>query len=146
MGAFQFVMMHWVEVRRWMDIRTPGSANQDPIVKEQKLSTVDPGYPGGPFDPFGFGKGDGLEAAKGRELYFGRLAMWVFMAEVITYQATGLGPVEALNNTWPTPSARPSSATWASACLTTPSTSTASPSPRPASGRSCKCFCSVTQK
>ena len=33
----------------------------------------------------------------GRELYFGRLAMWVFMAEVITYQATGLGPVEALN-------------------------------------------------
>ena len=95
--AFQFVMMHWVEVRRWMDIRTPGSANQDPIFKEQKLSTVDPGYPGGPFDPFGFGKGDGLEAAKGRELYFGRLAMWVFMAEVITYQATGLGPVEALS-------------------------------------------------
>ena len=76
--AFQFLMMHWVEIRRWMDIRTPGSANQDPIFENQKLTTVDPGYPGGPFDPFGFSKGD-LDAAKTRELYFGRLAMWAFM-------------------------------------------------------------------
>jgi len=54
--SIQFLLMHWVEVRRWMDIRSPGSANEDPIFKGQKLPDNPVGYPGGVFDPFGLSK------------------------------------------------------------------------------------------
>ena len=26
--AWEFLLMHWVEVRRWQDIRKPGSVNE----------------------------------------------------------------------------------------------------------------------
>ncbi len=35
--AFEFFAMHWVEVRRWQDLRKPGSVDQDPIFSQYKL-------------------------------------------------------------------------------------------------------------
>lgn len=35
--AFEFFAMHWVEVRRWQDLRNPGSVDQDPIFTNNKL-------------------------------------------------------------------------------------------------------------
>ena len=46
--------MHWVEVRRWQDIKKHGSVNEDPIFKGNPVPNPEPGYPGGVFDPFGF--------------------------------------------------------------------------------------------
>ena len=50
--------MHFVEVRRWMDVKKHGSVNDDPIFKGNRVPNPEPGYPGGPFDPLGFAKGD----------------------------------------------------------------------------------------
>lgn len=38
--------MHWVEVRRFQDIRKPGSVNEDPIFKGNKVPNPETGYPG----------------------------------------------------------------------------------------------------
>lgn len=35
--AVEFFLMHWVEVRRWQDLRKPGSVDQDPIFSQYKL-------------------------------------------------------------------------------------------------------------
>jgi hypothetical protein len=50
--------MHFVEVRRWQDVKKHGSVNDDPIFKGNRVPNPEPGYPGGPFDPLGFAKGD----------------------------------------------------------------------------------------
>jgi hypothetical protein len=72
--AIQFLMMHWVEVRRWQDIRKPGSVSQDPIFSGNKLPAGEVGYPGGIFDPLGFAKGNVAELQT-KEIKNGRLAM-----------------------------------------------------------------------
>jgi light-harvesting complex I chlorophyll a/b binding protein 4 len=57
--AVQFLLMHWAEVRRWQDMKVPGSVNQDPIFTNNKLPAgAAVGYPGGIFDPLNFAKGD----------------------------------------------------------------------------------------
>ena len=44
--AWEFLLMHWVEVRRFQDIRKPGSVNEDPIFKGNKVPNPETGYPG----------------------------------------------------------------------------------------------------
>ncbi len=41
--AWEFLLMHWVEVRRWQDIRKPGSVNEvsrSPSMKNHRLQTL----------------------------------------------------------------------------------------------------------
>ena len=53
----EFILFAWVEVRRYQDMVKPGSTNQDPIFSQYSLpSGNEPGYPGGIFNPLGFGK------------------------------------------------------------------------------------------
>ncbi len=95
--AIQFLLMHFVEIRRWQDIRKPGSVSSDPIFTNNKLPAGEVGYPGasvasvallaskrvrvltccclsanagGIFDPLGFAKGDAkaLDELKTKEL------------------------------------------------------------------------------
>jgi light-harvesting complex I chlorophyll a/b binding protein 4 len=94
--AIQFLMMHWVEVRRWQDIRKPGSVSEDPIFKGNKLPAGEVGYPGGIFDPLGFAKGNVMELQT-KEIKNGRLAMVAFMGFVFAAQTTGKGPLAALS-------------------------------------------------
>eukprot|EP00192_Tetraselmis_astigmatica_P018778 CAMPEP_0117664260 /NCGR_PEP_ID=MMETSP0804-20121206/9114_1 /TAXON_ID=1074897 /ORGANISM="Tetraselmis astigmatica, Strain CCMP880" /LENGTH=258 /DNA_ID=CAMNT_0005471459 /DNA_START=237 /DNA_END=1013 /DNA_ORIENTATION=+ len=93
--AWEFLLMHWVEVRRYQDIRKFGSVNEDPIFSGNKVPNDQMGYPGGIFDPLGFGKGD-MKTMQVKEVKNGRLAMVAFMGFVIQAQATGKGPLACL--------------------------------------------------
>ena len=95
--AWEFLLMHWVELRRWQDIRKPGSVNSDPIFKNNSVPNPETGYPGGIFDPLGFSKGD-LKTAQTKEIKNGRLAMVAFAGFTLQAQATGKGPLENLSD------------------------------------------------
>jgi len=73
----------------------PPSPPQDPIFKGNKVPNLEPGYPGGIFDPLGFSKGN-LKELQTKEIKNGRLAMIAFMGFVLQAQATGKGPLAAL--------------------------------------------------
>lgn len=92
--GFEFLMMHYVEVRRWQDYKNPGSVNEDPIFKGNTVPNEETGYPGGIFDPFGYSKGD-LKAMQTKEIKNGRLAMVAFVGFTIQAQALGVGPIAA---------------------------------------------------
>jgi hypothetical protein len=44
--AWEFLLMHWVEVRRWQDYKNFGSVNTDPIFKGNSVPNPEMGYPG----------------------------------------------------------------------------------------------------
>ncbi|WIA12975.1 hypothetical protein OEZ85_006587 [Tetradesmus obliquus] len=93
--AWEFLLMHWVEVRRWQDYKNFGSVNEDPIFKGNKVPNPEMGYPGGIFDPLGFSKGN-LKELQTKEIKNGRIAMIAFMSFVVQAQATGKGPLANL--------------------------------------------------
>lgn len=94
----QMILMNWVEVNRWQDIKNPGSVSNDPAFKGNKLPAGEVGYPGGPFDPMGYSKGDAasLKTLKTKEIANGRLAMVACLGCFIQYDHTGVGPVANL--------------------------------------------------
>ncbi|PSC70499.1 light-harvesting of photosystem I [Micractinium conductrix] len=93
--AWEFLLMHFVEVRRWQDIRKKDSVNSDPFNPNLKVPNPEMGYPGGPFDPLGFSKGN-FKEVQTKEIKNGRLAMVAFLAFTIQAQATGKGPLANL--------------------------------------------------
>ena len=54
----QFLLSGFVEVKRWQDIRQPGSQAEPGsfLGFESSLKGKEVGYPGGPFDPLGLSK------------------------------------------------------------------------------------------
>merc|ERR1712096_289311 len=76
--GIQFILMHYVELRRWQDFKNPGSVDQDPIFEQNKLSFHEVGYPGGIFDPLGMSKGN-VKQLKEKEIKNGRIAMVAFV-------------------------------------------------------------------
>ncbi|PNH12496.1 Chlorophyll a-b binding protein P4, chloroplastic [Tetrabaena socialis] len=94
--AWEFILMHWVEVRRWQDYKNFGSVNEDPIFKGNKVPNTEMGYPGGIFDPLGFSKGN-LKEAQTKEIKNGRLAMVAFAGFILQAQTTGKGPIASLS-------------------------------------------------
>ena len=95
----QMFMMNWAEIRRWQDIKNPGSVSEDPAFPGNKLPAGDVGYPGGIFNPMNYGKStDELKALKAKEIANGRLAMVAALGRFIQYDHTGVGPVENLTS------------------------------------------------
>merc|ERR1719453_1565803 len=93
--AVQFILMHYVELRRWRDFKKPGSVDNDPIFKSNKLPSHEVGYPGGIFDPLGMYSGD-AKNMKEKEIKNGRLAMVAIVGFIAQEQVTGLNPLAAL--------------------------------------------------
>ncbi|QCE13920.1 chlorophyll a-b binding protein P4, chloroplastic [Vigna unguiculata] len=91
--VIEFILFHYVEIRRWQDIKNPGSVNQDPIFKQYSLPPHELGYPGSVFNPLNFAPT--LEA-KEKELANGRLAMLAFLGFIVQHNVTGKGPFENL--------------------------------------------------
>ncbi|RZC60869.1 hypothetical protein C5167_022625 [Papaver somniferum] len=91
--VIEFILFHYVEIRRWQDIKNPGSVNQDPIFKSYSLPKGEVGYPGGIFNPLNF---SATEEAKEKEVANGRLAMLAFLGFVVQHNVTGKGPLDNL--------------------------------------------------
>jgi light-harvesting complex I chlorophyll a/b binding protein 4 len=91
--AIEFLLFNYVELRRWQDIKNPGSTYEDPIFKGNKLPAGDVGYPGGIFNPLGFSPDF---RAKESELANGRLAMTAFFAFIVQSHITNAGPFDNL--------------------------------------------------
>lgn len=95
--AFEFLMMHYVEVRRWQDYRNFGSVNEDPIFKGNKVPNEEMGYPGGFwFNPAGMATGEDKKSLQTKEIKNGRLAMVAWAGFLLQAQAYGKGPLACL--------------------------------------------------
>ena len=94
----QMAMMNWAEVRRWQDMKAPGTMNEDPLTGANKGDTnVDVGYPKGLFDPMGYAKDPKkAEQLKRKEIANGRLAMVAMVGCFAQAISTGTGPVDNL--------------------------------------------------
>merc|ERR1712093_830608 len=93
--AVEFILFHYVEMRRFQDFNDPGSVDCDPIFGQNKLPSHEVGYPGGIFDPLGISQGNVAEL-KEKEIKNGRLAMVAFVGFVVQEQINGLNPLAAL--------------------------------------------------
>jgi hypothetical protein len=91
----QLFLFGWVEARRYQDMKSPGSASQDPIFTGNKLPAGEVGYPGGIFDPLGFSKGD-LATLKVKEIKNARLAMLACLGFFVQARTTGQQPLSNL--------------------------------------------------
>ena len=91
-------MMNWAEVRRWEDMKNPGTMNEDPLTGANKGDTnTDVGYPKGLFDPMGYAKDPKkAEELKRKEIANGRLAMVAIVGCFAQAISTGTGPVDNL--------------------------------------------------
>ncbi|KAL4576702.1 hypothetical protein LXL04_012800 [Taraxacum kok-saghyz] len=52
--VIEFILFHYVEIRRWQDIKNTRSVNQDPIFKSYSLPPNEVWYPSGIFNPLNF--------------------------------------------------------------------------------------------
>merc|ERR1712037_123622 len=95
LAVFQAVLMNWDEVRRWQDMREPGSMNQDPLFPQFSLGGgKDVGYP----NPLknACPTGEVLQDLKIKEVKHGRLAMLAFVGQCTVALSLGQGPIDAL--------------------------------------------------
>ena len=97
----QFFLFNFVEIKRWQDMKIPGSQAEPGSFLGFETAfkgTGTPGYPGGPFDPMGMASGSQASVAdlKLKEIKNARLAMVAFLGFVAQQAATGKGPVDNL--------------------------------------------------
>jgi len=96
----ELLLMGWVETKRWLDFKNPGSQADGSMGPGDGLKGQSNGYPGGWFDPMGLGateNKDLLAKYKENEIKNGRLAMVALVGFVFQHNAyPGTGPVANL--------------------------------------------------
>jgi len=94
----QLFLHNFVELKRWEDIKKPGSQGEPGsfLGLEASFTSTDTGYPGGFFDPMNLAKSGNIDDLKLKEIKNGRLAMVAFLGFVAAHAATGKGPVDSL--------------------------------------------------
>ncbi|KAF6171830.1 hypothetical protein GIB67_007351 [Kingdonia uniflora] len=90
--VIKFILFHYVEIRRWQDIKNPRSVNQDPIFKSYSLPPNEVGYPGGIFNPLNFA----LTVEAKEEIANERLAMVASLGFLVQHNVTGKGAFDNL--------------------------------------------------
>merc|ERR1719183_1899442 len=108
----EFILFHYVEIRRWQDFNNPGKVDQDPIFKQYELPSHQVGYPGGIFDPLGLSTVK-IDELKEKEIKNGRLAMIAFVGFIAQEQVTGKNPIAALQIHLSAPGQHTIFTTWA---------------------------------
>ncbi|KAL8513930.1 hypothetical protein ACS0TY_013159 [Phlomoides rotata] len=106
----QLLLMGFVETKRYMDFKNPGSQAKDGSFfgLEASLEGLEPGYPGGPLlNPLGLAKDiKNAHEWKLKEIKNGRLAMVAMIGFFVQANVTHVGPidnlVEHLSNPWHT--------------------------------------------
>jgi light-harvesting complex I chlorophyll a/b binding protein 5 len=98
----QFLLIGWVESKRWADLKNPGSQGDGSFLGvTDELKGQSNGYPGGKwFDPFGFSRGDeaSLASYKEKEVKNGRLAILANLGFAAQYAATNTDPITNLTD------------------------------------------------
>eukprot|EP00897_Mesotaenium_endlicherianum_P006200 jgi/Mesen1/5608/ME000282S04758 len=100
--AVQILLFAFVETKRYMDFRKPGSQKDEEIAWffgiEPAFEGLENGYPGGPvFDPMGFAANTKtIQEMKQREIKNGRLAMIAAVGFAVQAAVTKQGPFENL--------------------------------------------------
>nr|6ZZX_8 Chain 8, Chlorophyll a-b binding protein, chloroplastic [Chlorella ohadii]6ZZY_8 Chain 8, Chlorophyll a-b binding protein, chloroplastic [Chlorella ohadii] len=97
----QLFLFNFVEIKRWEDIKKPGSQAEPGSFlgfESGFKGTGISGYPGGAFNPFGLGNSskEAMDDLKWREIRNGRLAMVAFLGFLSQHAATGKGPLDNL--------------------------------------------------
>lgn len=96
----QLLLMGFVETKRYMDFRNPGSQAKEGSFfgLEAALEGLEPGYPGGPLlNPLGLAKDKkSAQEWKLKEIKNGRLAMVAVLGIFVQASVTHVGPVENL--------------------------------------------------
>jgi len=97
-----FLLMGWVEGKRWADLKNPGSQGDGSFLGvTDDFKPKGNGYPGGRFfDPMGMSRGSEAQFAKYKEneVKNGRLAMVAMLGFFSQYAATGKGPIDNLSD------------------------------------------------
>ncbi|KAM7514217.1 hypothetical protein LguiA_003800 [Lonicera macranthoides] len=104
----QFLLMGFVETKRYMDFTKPGSQAKEGSFfgLEPALEGLEPGYPGGPLlNPLGLAKdAESAKEWKLKEIKNGRLAMVAMLGFFAQASVTHAGPIdnlmEHLSNPW----------------------------------------------
>ncbi|CAM8949713.1 unnamed protein product [Rhodiola kirilowii] len=97
--VLEMALMGFAEHRRFQDWAKPGSMGKQYFLGLEKYlkGSGDPAYPGGIFNPLGFGKDEkSMKELKLKEVKNGRLAMLAILGYFIQGLVTGVGPYQNL--------------------------------------------------